>query len=408
MLPGAMATQRASNGSRVLALGAVAFLTLVPVTLPVAVLRAFVADRFGVGEFATSLFMSVNMIGAILAAPVAGALGDRFGRRRELLVAGLGVDAILLWALTLPVSFPLFMTLRFFEGAAHIFSLSLLLAIASATSSDTNRGRVMGMVGGGLTLGVAVGAMLGGLIAGDDPLRPLRLGSALAAVGAALSWRLLAEPEHAPEARPSAGKILAALRGNPLLLAPLAFAFVDRFTVGFYTTTFSLYLSRVHDLSARHIGMLIFAFMLPFALFSYPFGRFAEKHSPVRMVCIGSLLYGLGTMGVAYWPVASLPALMLVLGIASAVMFVPSMILTTNTAPTEIRGTALGAFNAFGSLGFIIGPVTGGFVSSWVAVPAGWHAGYRAAFAVAGASEILCVAITLPFLIRLIRQGRTT
>ena len=36
------------SGWRVAALGLVAFLTLLPVTLPVSVLRAFVADRFAV------------------------------------------------------------------------------------------------------------------------------------------------------------------------------------------------------------------------------------------------------------------------------------------------------------------------------------------------------------------------
>ena len=98
---------------------------------------------------------------------------------------------------------------------------------------------------------------------------------------------------------------------------------------------------------------------------------------------------------------------MVALGVASAVMFVPSMILTTNTAPTQIRGTALGAFNAFGSLGFIAGPATGGLISSWVANAADWPTGYRAAFAAAGISEILCVALTLPFLLRLIAQRKT-
>ena len=76
--------------------------------------------------------------------------------------------------------------------------------------------------------------------------------------------------------------------------------------------------------------------------------------------------------------------LMVALGIASAVMFVPSMVVTTAAAPAESRGTALGAFNGFGSLGFIVGPATGGFVSQRVAETASWEAGYRAAFAVAG------------------------
>jgi len=343
-------------------------------------------------------------MGAVLAAPLAGALADRFGRRRELLVVGLACDAALLFALTLPIPFPLFMALRFVEGGAHIFSLSLLLALASASQPDARRGRVMGMVGGGITLGVAVGAALGGFLGRDDPLRPLQVGAAVAVAAALVSWRVLREPGGAAEERPGLGRILGALRANPLLLAPLAFAFVDRFTVGFYTSTFSLYLSRVHELSAMRIGILIFSFMFPFAVFSYPFGRLSERRSPVAMVCLGSLVYGVGTAAVPWWPIDGIVVLMIGLGIASAVMFVPSMVLTTNTAPAEIRGTALGAFNAFGSLGFIIGPAVGGLVSQQVAASASWQAGYRAAFAVAGASEIACVALALPFLLRLLRR----
>ena len=65
---------------RVACLGLLAVLILVPVTMPVTVLRAFVQERFGVSEFMTSLFMSVNMVGAVLSAPIAGALADRFLR----------------------------------------------------------------------------------------------------------------------------------------------------------------------------------------------------------------------------------------------------------------------------------------------------------------------------------------
>ena len=95
-----------ATGWQLATLGVVAFLILVPVTLPVSVLRAFVQERFGVSELMTSLFMSVNMLGAVLSAPLAGALADRIGRRRQLLVGGLLADAALLYALTLPVSFP--------------------------------------------------------------------------------------------------------------------------------------------------------------------------------------------------------------------------------------------------------------------------------------------------------------
>jgi MFS family permease len=390
---------------RIGVLGLLAVLILVPVTLPIAVLRPLVQERFGVSELLTSLFMSINMVGAVFAAPLAGALADRFGRRREMIAAALVVDAACLLTLTLTMPFGLFLGVRFLEGCAHIFALSLLLALAAGSRPEGQRGRVMGVLGAGITLGVAIGAPLGGLLGRVDPLQPLRVGCVIVLGAAVLAWLALRETAALPQ-RPSLSQIAATLRRQPLLLAPLAFAFADRFTVGFYTTTFSLFLSRIHAVPAPRIGLLITAFMLPFALLSYPFGRLSERRSPVWMVCVGSLLYGVGTALVGFWPLDSLAWLMFSIGIASAVMFVPSMVLTSNAAPSEIRGTALGAFNAAGALGFIVGPVVGGLVSESVATLAGWTAGYRSAFVIAGASEILCVALALPFLLRLIRAGQ--
>ena len=168
------------------------------------------------------------------------------------------------------------------------------------------------------------------------------------------------------------------------MLGPLAFAFADRFTVGFFTTTFSLYLKRIHDLPPARIGMLIAAFMLPFALLSAPSGWLSQRMSRAVLLCGGSLLYGIGTASLTSWSPEALPFFMASLGAIAALMFVPSMLMTTELTPEEVRTTSMGAFNAAGSLGFIAGPLTGGLVSQLVAASAGWEAGYRAAFGVAG------------------------
>jgi MFS family permease len=394
---------------RALPLAGLTLLTLIPVTLPVPVLRELVQERFGVSELLTSLFMSINMIGAAFAAPLAGVLADRFGRRKQLVVVALLCDALCFWALTQPVSFPVFMGLRFFEGAAHIFALSLLLAIASSSIDAARRGRVMGMTGGGIMLGVALGAPLGGFLGRSDPLLPLEVGAALALAAAAIAALGLVDRSAEPvEERPGAGAILEAIRATPALGIPLLFAWVDRFTVGFFTSTFSLYLRSVHELPQPRIGILIAVFMLPFALLSFPFGLLSERWSRVWMMCGGSVVYGLATASLGWWSPEGLVWLMFGLGISAAVMFVPSMLMTAELAPGSIRSTAMGAFNAAGSLGFIFGPITGGLVSQAVAADWGWLAGYRAAFAVAGASVILCVLATLPALRRLVSERRTT
>jgi len=308
--------------------------------------------------------------------------------------------------LTLDVSFPLFMAIRFLEGCGHIVALSLLLGLAHGARPEHERGLAMGLAGGGLLLGVAIGAPIGGLLGRDDALMPLRVGAVLLLVTAALAATLLRETRVHGRKRAGLGDMLGMVRDRPLILAPLAFAFADRFTVGFFTTTFSLYLTRIHGFGPAQIGGLIASFMLPFALLSVPLGQLSRRLSLAVLLCGGSALYGLAVGSLTFWPPGALLVLMVATGTLAAVMFVPSMLMTTELSPEELRTTSLGAFNAAGSLGFIVGPLVGGLVSQTVAAEAGWAAGYRAAFLVAGAAELLLAASTFGALRRFERARR--
>lgn len=394
---------KGSDQRRLAPLGALAVGIMVPVTLPVPILRELVQQRFDVSELQTSLFMSINMVGALLAAPLVGALSDRIGRRPALLAGALGLDTVCFLGLTMPLSFGAFLAIRFVEGCAHIVALSMLLSLASHALPTERRGRAMGFVGGSMMLGVALGAPLGGLLGRGGPLLPLQAAAGLLGAAVILAGTSASDSGER-EDRPGFGQIASALRAHPGILVPLAFAFADRFTVGFFTTTFSLYLSGIFELSSARIGLAITAFMLPFAALSYPFGRLAETRSTVALMCGGSLLYGIGTASVGFVGPPAIFALMFAIGVTAAVMFVPSMVMTTQIAPDAIRTTALGAFNSAGSLGFVLGPVAGGLISQVVAARTDWLTGYRAAFAAAGFSELLCVAVALPILVRM--RGR--
>ena len=374
---------------RIGVLGLMALLMLLPVTLPVPVLRELVAERFGVSELLTSLFMSINMIGAALTAPLAGALADRFGRRPLLIALALALDALCFVGLTRDVSFAGFLAIRFVEGSAHIFALSLLLGLASGARPEAQRGGVMGTTGTGLLLGVALGAPLGGRLGQSDPLVPLYVGAAVVAVAAALALLLLRETAGRERERPGLREISRLLRASPVVAIPLLFAFADRFTVGFFTSTFPLMLRNLHGLPPARIGLLIAVFMLPFAALSFPFGILSQKTSRAWVLCGGSFTYGCLVASLGFWPTGALLGVMLATGTAAAVMFVPSMLFTADATPESVRTTSMGAFNAAGSLGFIVGPLTGGLVSQTVAAAHGWPAGYAAAFAVAGGFKIL-------------------
>jgi MFS family permease len=374
---------------RIGVLGLMALLMLLPVTLPVPVLRELVAERFGVSELLTSTFMSINMVGAVLAAPLAGALADRLGRRPLLIGAALALDALCFLGLTRDVPFAAFLGIRFVEGTAHIFALSLLLGLASGARPEAQRGLVMGATGSGLLLGVASGAPLGGRLGESDPLVPLYVGAAVVAFAAVLAVLLLRETAGRERERPGLGEIARLVRASPIVAIPLLFAFADRFTVGFFTSTFPLFLRNIHALPPARIGLLIAIFMLPFAALSFPFGVLSQKTSRAFVLCGGSFAYGCLVASLGFWPTGALLGVMLATGAAAAVMFVPSMLFTADATPESVRTTSMGAFNAAGSFGFIVGPLTGGLVSQSVATSFGWEAGYAAAFAVAGGFKIL-------------------
>ncbi|MBM3975295.1 MAG: MFS transporter [Planctomycetes bacterium] len=374
-----------------LALGLVTFLLMLPETLPVPVLRGLVVERFQVGADLASIFMSANMVGALLAAPWIGKLARRTGARRRLALTAMLLDAVAMQALAHPLDYGSFLALRTLEGALHISALTLLMSLV-ADAAGSRRGSALGCLGAGLTLGVAAGAALGGQFGKDDPLQTLHVASAVLATAFALSTWLL--PREAAPARNAADHgLLAAWRRAPAARTPLLIAFVDRFTVGFFTTGFPLLLPSSTPEEKARIGMLLGAFLFPFALLSWPFGRAAEKWSRVAMVVIGSAVYGAGVMAIGIVPVETMWLLMPVLGVSSAVMFVPSLLWLLERAPDFDRTTAMAAFHGAGSLGFLLGPVCCGQLIALGGTEGG--VGYTLAFGVAGLAEIAAAALVL-------------
>ncbi|HEB52527.1 MAG TPA: MFS transporter [bacterium] len=364
-------------------LGLLTFLLMLPETLPVPVLRGLVVERFSVSDELATLFVVANMIGAMLAAPLVGLHVDRTGRRRRLCVAMLVADAALMQALAHPLDYGTFLALRLVEGAAHMSALTLLMSLG-ADAAGTRRGRALGMVGSGMTLGVACGAAIGGILGRDDPLRTLHIASLVLGATAVLG-ALVLPADIARGERHGFADLVRAVRREPRLRAPLLLALLDRFTVGFFTGGFPLMMAGVFGTDAATIGKLLGAFLFPFALLSYPFGRAAERWSRARLVALGSLGYGIAVAAVGIASPTAQWLLMPLCGVSSAIMFVPTLLWLLERAPGIGRSTAIAAFHAAGSLGFLLGPLA---CARLVAIGGHGHAGYGLAFATAGAIEI--------------------
>jgi MFS family permease len=376
---------------RFLALLLLTFATMLPVTAVVPVLKQLVPDRYGVSLFATSAFMSLNMLGALLAAPVVGWLSDRRGWTRRLLVLGAVADAVLWWALASLPAYPLLVGLRVLEGAAHITVLSMLLTVASRTSAEDGRRTRMGAVGAALLFGVAVGPVLGGLLGAHDPVRPLRLGALV--MGAVAAAGALALPALGYRPDPAAHPRWPRLHAPAPLRLPYLFSFVDRLTVGFLVLAFPMLAAGVHGLGPARTGALLGAFMLPFALLNYPAARLGDRLGPWRLVLAGSAGYGAAYAALPWCPTDLLFPLMALCGTCSALMFGPTLVLVVARSTPTTRSSAVAGFNAVGSVGFLVGPLVAGLLLDALGrgVPGATRGAHAVTFAVGGAAQLLAV-----------------
>jgi MFS family permease len=179
---------------------------------------------------------------------------------------------------------------------------------------------------------------------------------------------------------------------------------VDRLTVGFFVYVFTLFMAHEFGADPPQIGMYQAAFLFPFALLQYPFGRLSDKIGRWQPLVFGSLFYGIVMATIGFTPHLGdsgetvLVFIMIGAGVLGAMMFPPSIALSGDWAPKDKRGAAIGGFNVFGSLGFAVGPILGGYIV--------FYHSYELAFIVGGATEMAVALITLPFLLKYARKRK--
>lgn len=366
------------------------------VTLIYPVMEDFVMERFYVTSVAeTSLFVSINLAAYVIFSLIWGSTSDKLGKRKIFIVTGFLGNALLMFSLTLAPTMSALLALRFIEGAFTVMAFSLIMTSVLDLVKKTQYGKGMGILGLGMASGNAMGAPFGGKIGSIDPLYPLYFGSLLLLLGALIAALMLKERKL--DSRPTSFiDSLMLLREEKRIFIPYAFSFVERFTVGFFVGVFPLMLAINYGMGPGTIGMYMAAFLIPFAMLQYPFGVISDRIGRVPPLIVGSVLYSIIVISVGFTAPPLLVLVMVIGGVAGALMYPPSAALAGDFADPSKRGTAMGGFNLFGSLGFAIGPFTGGLIAD--------SYGFHVSFAAAGLAVFLVALIFLPVLISVSRN----
>lgn len=381
------------NNREIYILGILTFILMFSVTLIYPAMEKFVMERFMIESVAkTSLFVSVNLAAYVIFSLIWGSISDKIGKRKVFIVLGFLGNAILMFGLTLAPTMNILLLMRFIEGSFTIMAFSLLMTSVLDIVKHTHYGRSMGILGAGMALGNALGAPVGGKIGAIDPVYPLYFGTSILLLGALIASITLKECKL--ESKPASLKdALLLLKEEKRIFIPYAFSFVERFTVGFFVGVFPLMLAMKYNMGPAQIGMYMAAFLIPFAFLQYPLGAISDKIGRTKPLIVGSILYGIAVSSVGYVEPQWLAFVMVMGGIVGALMYSPSAALAGDFANPYRRGTAMGGFNMFGSLGFAIGPFIGGLIAD--------KYGFHVSFAVAGAAVLVIAIIFIPFLLKI-------
>jgi DHA1 family multidrug resistance protein-like MFS transporter len=339
------------------------------------------ARSFGVGYGAAGLLISVFALTRLVVGPVAGPLVDRFGERASA-ATGLTIVGVSSLLTGLAPTFLLAVAFRGAGGAGSALLFTSLTSYLMKTVPKDRMGRTLGLFYGSFNLGVIAGAPLGGIIAERFGLAsPLFFYAALLFVAGAMYMWLVRNP--APAVMPSGQGQGDQPSGMKHLLRRRAFLTTIFLNFSYLWMVAAVFDTLVPLFGQEGLGMspgaigAVFSVALATELaVLYPAGSAADRlgRRPVVIPSMAALAILVSTLGLAPNPLI-LGGLMALLGIASGYAGVPPGAMLADVAPGERTGTAVGIFRFAGDVGFVLGPIVGGFAASAVGFrPAFWIA----------------------------------
>lgn len=364
------------------------FGAMLPATIVIPVVRRFVEAGWPGTEWLMHAFIAVNLLGACVGGPVLAVRAERASRRRLVAAVSATLDGALLLGVVLMPPLGLLLLLRFAQGAVYIAGVSILMG---SIRRQSKTGAAMGLVGGAVVLSILIGIPAGAILGKVSPTLPLVVGGVVGVLTGLATPLLLPAETDAQQSAVTFRQLLQA----PLLRGPTVVVALERFAVGAFVVTLQLY-GHVQGVPDDRVSSWFSVFLTVFALGTWPFARLGDRVDRWRLVGSGALVYGATFFVLPLAPVAALPWVLAVGGLASAAIYGPSLGLAAMAVPATSRASAMAVLNAAGTLGMFLGSTLAGVLSGvLIAGGTARATAYGLVFVAAGLAQLGSVAVAL-------------
>ncbi len=357
-------------------------------------LLPFWAERLGANSIGVGLILTTYALAQFLFTPILGALSDRYGRKRVILVS-LCVEVISFALTALAGSLPMLLIARAVGGigASNIGSAQ---AVVADVTPPEKRAAGMGVIGAAIGMGFIVGPALGGTLAPHGEATPFWIAMCLAMFNTLLVLCLLPETREQRDSvksrRQGIGMLFAGWNKVTRRKAIASLVLVNLlYTLAFtgMETVFPLLTQKQFAWGATQNGY-VFTYVGAIVVLTQGglIRQLVKRWGERILMLTGLALLGLGLI-LLIWA-TNLALLLIAVGILSvgdgAVTPTSSAVLSLIT-PVGEQGEILGFSQGLGGLGRAIGPLIAGVLFS---LDPG------APFLVGGVFALLAILVTAP------------